>query len=339
LENPIEDIMTPYEEKQLLSLDERLSKEIWIGLIETDHPKSRAIKRFCDKLIQLVPKIRVKKEEGDPDQIPVIRIHNGLRYQAVPAGTEIAPFIEALQMLDSDPPQIDASTNSRLAKIDLPTNLVIYVSPQCKFCPKAVSQLLPLLTLNDNIRLTVVDAMHFPELAEKENIQSVPTLILEEQYRWTATFQLNEIIEMMTDRNPGVLGPASLEMMLKEGKAGQLAEMMLEKAEIFPAFYELLIHPKWPVRLGAMVVMDELIKKNLKLAAQTLEPLWKRFSEVDDSIRGDVLYIFGQMGCKEMAPRLENVLNGDHEEEVKEAAKEALQKLTPKRIKNKPISF
>lgn len=283
--------------------------------------------RFCRELVQRVPKIRVKEEEGDPDELPVIRIHKGLQYQAVPSGTEIGPFIEALELKDSGAARMQGPAEARLAKIDLPTHLVIYVSPQCKFCPGAVRQLLPLPTLNDNIRLTVVDALHFPEVADRDNIQSVPTLILEDQFRWTGTFQIDEIVEVMVKRDPSFLGPASLEMMLKEGKAGQLSAMMLEKNEIFPAFYTLLTHAKWPVRLGAMVVMEALIENNLNLALRTVKPLWLKFPKVDDRVKGDLLYMLGQMGQKEIAPRLAKVLDGDYEEEVKEAAREALDKL------------
>jgi HEAT repeat protein len=168
--------------------------------------------------------------------------------------------------------------------------------------------------------------VHFSELSEKDNVQSVPTLILEDQFRWTGRFQLDEIVDLMLNRDPSVLEPASLEMMLKEGKADQLTKMMLNKAEIFPAFYELLIHAKWPVRLGAMVVMEEIIEKNPDLAAQTINPLWQQFDKVDNRVKGDLVYILGQMSPGETTPLLEGILNGEYEEEVKEAAKEALEK-------------
>ena len=319
--------MTPSEEKQLSVLNKRLSKEIQIEFIRTAHEKSPKIEQFCDQLTQLVPKIHVLKEEADSDEIPAIRIHNGLRYQAIPSGTEVGPFIEALQLKDSGIAQLEDTKAARLTEINLPTHLVIYVSPQCKFCPGAVYLLLPLLTLNDHIRLTIVDVMHFPELAESDNIQSVPTLILEDQFRWTGAFQIDEIVEAMGNRDPAFLGPASLETMLKQGKAGQLTAMMLEKGEIFPAFYTLLTHEKWPVRLGAMVVMEALIEDNLDLALRTIKPLWLKFPKVDDRVKGDLLYMLGQMGQKEIAPRLEKILDGDYKEEVKEAAREALDKL------------
>ena len=81
--------MTPAEEKQILTLNERLSEEIQIELIQTDHEKSPAIRRFCDELVQRVPQVRVKKEQGDPDEIQAIQDHKGLRYQAITAGTEV----------------------------------------------------------------------------------------------------------------------------------------------------------------------------------------------------------------------------------------------------------
>ncbi|MGD9175477.1 MAG: thioredoxin family protein, partial [Desulfobacterales bacterium] len=260
--------------------------------------------------------------------------HDGLIYQAIPAGTEIKPFVEALQLAASGTAQKDDLISEKLSAIDLPIHMVLYVASQCTFCPQAVRQLLPLLSANPHINLTVIDAMSFPELADKDNIQSVPTLILEDQFRWTGTFQIEEIVEMMVKRDPSALGPLSLEMMLKDGKAGQLAEMMLAKAQIFPAFYALLIHPKWPVRLGAMVVMDELIEKNIDLALQTAETLWHQFNTADEQVKGDLLYIFGEMAQKDFAPRLEAILRGQYDSAIKEAAEEALDKSTAAKDRN-----
>ncbi|MGD9045430.1 MAG: hypothetical protein PVG06_17080, partial [Desulfobacterales bacterium] len=135
--------MTPLEKKEILTLNDTLSTEVRIGLLATEHEKSGSVGQFCDELNQLVPRIRIEREEGDPDAVPAIKIHNGLWYQAIPSGTELAPFIEALNMLGSATMQIDKDLKDRLADIDLPTHLSIYVAPQCKFCPEAVRQLLP----------------------------------------------------------------------------------------------------------------------------------------------------------------------------------------------------
>lgn len=87
---------------------------------------------------------------------------------------------------------------------------------------------------------------------------------------------------------------------------------------------------KWPVRLGAMVAMEEIAHRNPELASQVIDPLWESFHRVEDPVRGDIIYIFGESGNYEIAPRLEAVLGGIYDTEVKEAAKEALEKIGKK---------
>jgi HEAT repeat protein len=115
--------------------------------------------------------------------------------------------------------------------------------------------------------------------------------------------------------------------MLKEGNALQLAEMMLDSETIFPAFYDLLIHKKWHVRLGAMVALEEIASRNPELAVQVIDPLWERFHHAEDTVKGDIIYILGESGDHTIAPRLEMILGGQYHTEVREAAQEALEKI------------
>jgi hypothetical protein len=73
--------------------------------------------------------------------------------------------------------------------------------------------------------------------------------------------------------------------------------------------------------------MEELIESNLDLATQTLKPLWKRFNKVDNRVKGDLLYIFGQMKPTDLVPQLQAILNSDYDPEVQEAAQETLDKI------------
>jgi hypothetical protein len=319
--------MTANEEKLIRRLNTILSQPIKITLIETAHKNSKALIAFCEKLSQLVQNIQLIKEGGDDHGAPMIGIGSGIRYQGVPTGTELEPFLEALAFNDSGLTHISESLKNRLHKIELPAVLSIYVAPQCKFCPQVVRQVLPLSHLNDHIQTVVIDCTQFPELMQEKKIQAVPTLILDDQFRWTGSVDLDEVVGLMIDRDPSLLGASSLEMILKDGNATQLAGMMLEKDQIFPAFYDVLTHPKWPVRLGAMVVMEELIDKRPDLAIQVLNPLWQRFYKVSEQIKGDILYIFGEIGNPQIIPQLQSVLNGEFGKDVKEAANEALKKV------------
>ena len=319
--------MTPEEEKLISGLNARISETVKITIYKTEHEINRSFEKFCEKLSQLVPKIRVVKEDGNPQAGPAIGIGSGIQYQAIPTENELEPFLEALVYADGQLPEVSQSLKEQLKDIQLPAIVKLYVAPQCKFCPGVVRQLLPLPEMNSNIRLTIVDCTQFPDAMEANKIKSVPTLILDERFRWTGQIDLNEIISMMKDRDPGALSAASLEMMIADGNAGQLAGMMIDEGQIFQAFYEVLTHYSTFVRLGAMMAMEELIEEKPDLAVTAITPLWEKFGAVSESVQGDILYMLGEMGHPDATVAVESVLSGDYSVEVKEAADEALEKI------------
>jgi hypothetical protein len=138
---------------------------------------------------------------------------------------------------------------------------------------------------------------------------------------------LEEIINTINSRDPASLGAESLENIIKDGRASHLAAMMLEGKKIFPAFYDLLIHPKWPVRLGAMVAMEEIAEQNPALASEVIDFLWAEFHQLSDPVKGDILYLFGEIKNRRAVAWLEEVVDGEYDEEVKEAAREAIDKM------------
>ena len=315
------------EKKQLLKLNDGLSSDIKIGLAGAGHPQRQMFQKFCDNLVQLVPKIRVVKEDSSPQQPPQIFIGHGLRYQALPGGLEMPPFIEALTALGSEPIQISESIKSRLKKNNLPATLIVFMAPQCTYCPQVISQLIPLSMIEAGVQLIVIDGTLFPDAAQTQQIQSVPTILLDKQFRWTGLVPLDEIIDAICTRNPVLLGTTSLESILNDGQASHLAAIMLDAQEIFPSIYELLINDKWSVRLGAMVVMEEIAEKNPGMASEAIDPLWAHFEGVADQVKGDILYLFGEIGDPRVIPWLVEVTTGEFDAEVKEAAKEALEKI------------
>jgi hypothetical protein len=315
------------EKKQILKLNDQLSGDITISLIKSEHPKYGAFKDFCDNLKDMVPGIKVKKNGDSLKMPPQIVVGNRLRYQLVPAGHELQPFLESLAAISSNPPPIDESAKNRLEKDKLPATLTLFIAPQCTFCPAVVRQLVPLPLLDDEIQLVIIDGTLFPEIAETHKISAVPTLLIDEQFRWTGSVPLEEIINTINTRDPMSLGAASLENLLKEGRASHLAAMMLDADKLIPTFNNLLIHEKWHIRLGAMVVMEEIADQNPALASEVVDFLWQQFHEISDQVKGDILYILGEIKDPRAQSWLEEVLSGDYNEEVKEAAQEALDKM------------
>lgn len=319
-------MFTPLEEEQILNLNNRLSHDITISRIDSEHPNNKAFKQFCDGLSHRVPKVKIEQVEDSQGQPPQILIGDGLRYQAVPSGHELQPFLDALIAYESGSADIAEPVKTRLKKNKLPAALTIFIAPQCTFCPTVVRQLIPLPMVDNKLQLTIIDGTLFTELAQTRRIRSVPTILLDDEFRWTGSVPLEELIDAINTRNPVSLGAASLEGILKEGQAGHLAAMMLEANKIFPAFYDVLTHNKWPVRLGAMVVMEEIADKKPDLASEALRPLWDQFQRVSDQIQGDILHIIGEISDPRAVSWLETVMAGNFDREVKEAAAEAMEK-------------
>ena len=318
--------MTPEEERTIALWGQKLKNDIPMELAVTGDKRSRVFQDFCDNLSRVAPKIRTKTEKEDEAKPPVIRIGN-VRYQAIPTGKELEPFLSALAGDESSTLQLSASLRECVSNIEIPARLKIYITPYCPFCPVVVKQLLSLSAANEGIKLTIIDGALFPEASKSDNIQSAPTVLLDDLYRWTGAIQLTEIADMILNRDPSRLSASSLKDMLEEGNAAGVAEMMTDSGKIFPAFLELLVHEKWPVRLGAMVVFETIAAENSKLIARAIPFLWERFSQVEDTVKGDLLYLFGISGDESLIPKLEMVLSGPYPAEVKEAAAEALEEI------------
>ncbi len=322
--------MTSEEEKLILKWYNGVSDDVKITLVFSEDRRSELFQGFCGELANLSPKVTVTERKGDEaDTPPFLEIHKGLIYHAIPRGPELTPFLEVLSGPEAGSNSTDAEIDeSRLKDLKIPCFLKLFISPDCPFCPKMVQDLAPLALENDLVTLTIIDGPLFPEMAEPYGIKSAPTLLLDDRLRWTGQTPLDEILEVMLNQDPSLLSAASMEALLGDGRADLVAKMMMGEGTLFPAFLDMLVHEKWPVRLGAMVAMEEIIEGDKGLAAQCVEPLWERFPDLNDQVRGDVIYILGESGTVDMIPRLEAVLGDVTDAETREAATEAIETIS-----------
>ena len=318
--------MTPEEEKSIEKWGQTLEHDLHIILVLTEDKRSEVFKNFTDSLTHICPKIRVKTEQSDATNAPEIRIDN-IRYHAIPLDKELDPFLNLLSDREACSQQLPLSIRERVDQIRIPALLKIYITPQCPFCPATVRQLIFLASANDLIRLYIIDGFLFREMAEADNIRSAPTVLLDGQFLWSGSIQMSEMVDIILNRDASQLSTSSLLSMIEDGNATKIAEMMVNIGCIFPAFMELLVHEKWPVRLGAMVAFETVATMDNQLLLQVIPFLWERFSQVDDAVKGDILYLYGQSKNEKVVPKLKSVVMGPFSDDVKEAAAEALEAL------------
>jgi hypothetical protein len=319
--------LTPQDAKTVLSHQEKRPGRAELTLIETADPRNEGFVRFCDDLAALAPQIAIFRKKDHEKAFPELLTGSGVRYRGIPTGLELAPFLEILFMSGEAVRALPEPVDRKIRHADLPAFLSLFISIHCPFCPEAVRQVVRIAAANRMVRLLIIDAELFPENTRTEGVRSVPALLLDDAFRWTGRLPLEEIADAIANRDPARVSAASLENIIGEGDAGRISEMMLSRNLIFPAWVELLLHPKWPVRLGAMVAFEEIAEKRPELAAQALDSLWERFPDADDPVKGDILYLTGISEIPGFLPRVEAALEVCSASELREAAEEARARL------------
>jgi glutaredoxin len=321
--------MTPQDMETIHAWAAVSQKPVRIAFLPAkDDPVSAHLQQFCDRMKTLLPQLEIKKETDAPFQGPALIIgrNANIIYRAIPENLELPPFLEALGS-DDAPDQPLPDIAPQVETLELPLLLSLYISSNCPHCPATVRRLLQLASLSPKIRLTVIDGLLFDLLAKADQIRSVPTLILDGQFRWSGRIDLHELLDMAVHRDPIRISTSSLRQILEEGGAARAAQMMVERDAIFPALLELLVHPRWSVRLGAMVTVEYLVASAPILAAGMAEPLWERFNKLDSQVQGDLVQVLGQIDTPSVRQYLRAVADGAFDPSVKEAAAEELQSL------------
>ena len=73
-----------------------------------------------------------------------------------------------------------------------------------------------------------------------------------------------------------------------------------------------------------MVVVEEMAALDRALAAEVVPALHQRYERLEDSVRGDVLYVIGEAGDGRIVPFLRDTETTSPNPDVRQAAQEAL---------------
>ena len=298
-----------------------------LRLATVGHALDEQFKAFADSLADLAACVQVKKESDALVPLPSLLVGNRLIYQALPRDQELDPFLAVLAAGDAFAERIASDVRDRMAQLTLPALVKVYITSHCPYCPATVALVLGLAACSDHVRVTVIDGELFADAAEKDGVSAAPTVILDDQFRWTGSVDAAELVSLMLDRDPANLGADALRSMIEEGDAEGVAGMMIQRGQIFNAFVDLLVHPRWSVRLGAMVAFESLVEEDAQLAGEIVEPLTTRFGDADSMVKGDLLHVLGESGSQAALPFLTRVVAGDYDDEVMAAAQEAVAKL------------
>jgi glutaredoxin len=315
--------MSPTDPERIRAFARQLKRPVHLTLIKTAAPQTARLVAFCDMLQGSIPRLRLNALDGLPTALPYLAVGPRFRFYEVPEGPALPSFLKAVGVSGQEPfgdPVLSGGAGGE--------PLQVFVAPGCPFCPGVVDQTVDLVVRDARLRLEVWDAALFPEKAAAYGVRSVPAVFLGATFRWTGAVSAAEIREALETLEKGGLGAGAMERMIKEGQAFDMLRLFQERGTVAPAFVELLTHPLLTLRLGAMAVMETLAETDPGLAGGVLPSLWECFGAAETAVKGDILYVIGEVGDGRWKPVLTEVADSTADPEVRAAAAEALEKVS-----------
>ncbi len=146
--------------KEVASLEpEKIKLEVYSPLIEREISQAYQIER--------VPTIVI---EGEKDY--------GIRYIGLPAGLEFTTLVQGIVQVSKREPKLSEKTVEMLRSIDLPIEIMVFVTTSCGYCPSAAITAMNFALANDNIKAIIVDANENMDLAERFQVVGVPKIVI-----------------------------------------------------------------------------------------------------------------------------------------------------------------
>ena len=118
------------------------------------------------------------------DGIPAIVLlgdgkDTGIRFLGAPAGYEFASLIEALVLAGTGESGLTPESKALVAEhITAATEILVFVTPSCPHCPRAVTLAHRMAVENPLIRATCVEATEFMDLSQRYQVTGVPKTVV-----------------------------------------------------------------------------------------------------------------------------------------------------------------
>ncbi|MCD6302639.1 MAG: thioredoxin family protein [Anaerolineae bacterium] len=104
----------------------------------------------------------------------------GVRFYGIPSGYEFTSLIAAIVMVSRGKSNLSDATLKALEDLEETVDIQVFITPTCPYCPRAVELGHRLAVASDKITSAMVEAIEFPHLSQKYDVQGVPRSVFNE---------------------------------------------------------------------------------------------------------------------------------------------------------------
>lgn len=246
-----------------------------------------------------------------------------VHYLAAPEGPEFGPFLDALQWLGQGKDVPDGHMYEPLRHVSDPVDVLVLIASACPHCPHAVRAALGLAVYRPSINVTVADAQHFSDMAERFKVKSTPTTIVNGGFTVVGQINVPQLVDrIVTVGQSGTL-TAVLRSMIESGRAEDAGALLCHE-DSPEAILPLYVSREFSLRMGSLVAMEAALEENSRALDPIVSDLAGLLSHEEVGLRGDTAELLGKIGDPSAVPALTQATL-DSDPDVREAALEALQ--------------
>ena len=140
---------------------------------------------------------RAKELQVDkiPAIMPIGRRDFGIRFYGIPSGYEFMSLVDAIIDASTGTTNLTDKTKQAIKAINQPIHIQVFVTPTCPFCHRAVRLAHKLAVENENIRADMVEAVEFPQLAQRYAVMAVPKIVMNEKIEFVGALPEDHFVE------------------------------------------------------------------------------------------------------------------------------------------------
>lgn len=172
--------------KETLQIAQEVSS-INPDIVVKHYPSENSLAEFERYSVRLFPATIIRSPEKD----------YGIRFFGIPSGYEFETYVKDILMVSNKRTMLKDSTREFARGVSEPLNIKVFVTPTCPYCPTMVFYAHQLAFENDLITGEMIEAMEFPQLAEKYNVTGVPKLVVNDSHEMVGMRSEKQLVEFL----------------------------------------------------------------------------------------------------------------------------------------------